>query len=117
MLKYNYQTKRIEGTIKREKRDLAITINFRFSELEKKPTITQLEYLQVMIYSMVGGGLLGRSAICQPADFYIDLRVGRLPYSRQDIFRAIETLKALADFLGLNPHHLPEPDFMGAWVF
>lgn len=117
MIKYNYETKRIEGTIKRGKREIPITIDFSFDKLEKKPTIKQLEFLQVMLYVMVGGGMLGNFAMRQPADFYIDLRVGRLPYSKSDIFRAIETLKAMADFLKLDASHLPELDFYGAWVF
>ena len=62
---------------------------------------------QVAVYVMCGGGFLGQFAAEQPADFYIDERVGRLPYGRADICRAVATLSRIAEARGLNPHMLP----------
>lgn len=69
--------------------------------------MTRLEFLQVELYVMTGKGFLGYFFASQPADAYIDLRVGRLPYSRKEI-RAIQKLlieQARQD--GLDPHALP----------
>ena len=64
-------------------------------------------YLQIIVCVMCGGGLLGRLAAEQPADFYIDSRVGRLPFSKRDIRKTVEALAALALGQGLDPHHMP----------
>jgi len=62
---------------------------------------------QIAVYVMCGGGLLGHFAAEQPADFYIDDRVSRLPYRRSEIYRAVDTLAKIAQARGLNPHGLP----------
>ena len=117
MLKYNYNTKRIEGAIRRKGHESNIIVDFAFDNLEKKPTEETLKFQQVMIYVMCGGGMLGSFAMRQPADFYIDSRVGRLPYPQAEIYKAIEVLKAMADYLQKDPHKLEEPEFFGCWVF
>ena len=74
--------------------------------------------LQVAVYTMAGGGMLGRLAAEQPADFYIDDRCGRLPYSRREITQAVTVLATLAKALGLDPCKMPEmPDFHCCGVF
>ena len=115
MIKYNYETKKIEGKVRSLDKERWIDIDFSLEN--KQPTDKALEFLQVMVYVMVGGGMLGRFAMCQPADFYIDLRVGRLSYPQKDIFNVIEMIKAVADYLTKDPHNLPEPNFYGCWVF
>ena len=62
---------------------------------------------QVAVYVMCGGGFLGHFAAEQPADFYIDDRVGRLPFRRSEICYAVRTLAQIAKSRGLNPHDLP----------
>jgi hypothetical protein len=62
---------------------------------------------QVALYVMCGGGFLGQFAAEQPADFYIDDRVGCLPYRRSDIYRAVNKLIVIAKARGFNPHSLP----------
>jgi hypothetical protein len=62
---------------------------------------------QIAVYVMCGGGFLGRFAAEHPADFYIDERVDRLPFSRQEIQRATAILTTIAKAHGLNPHDLP----------
>ena len=62
---------------------------------------------QVAVYVMCGGGFLGHFAAEQPADFYIDDRVGRLPFRRSEICYAVRTLAQIAKARGLNPHDLP----------
>ena len=74
--------------------------------------------LQVAIYVACGGGLLGRLAAEQPADFYVDDRVGHLPYVKKEIMQAVSVLAALAGKVGFNPHNMPKmADFhnCGIW--
>lgn len=79
---------------------------------------TSLSAMQVAVYVMCGGGFLGRFAAEQPADFYIDDRCGRLPYTKTEITQAVEILKVAAEKLGVDPHHMPEmPRFHNMGVF
>lgn len=74
--------------------------------------------MQVTVYVMCGGGFLGRFAAEQPMDFYIDDRVGCLPYSREEIYQAVETLKTIAAANGIDPHRLPAmPSFHNMGIF
>jgi len=74
--------------------------------------------MQIVVYVMCGGGFLGRLAAEQPANFYIDDRVGRLPYGKKEIYQAVETLKTIAEVNGLNAHNLPFlPSFHNMGVF
>jgi len=57
---------------------------------------------------MCGGGFLGHFAAEQPSVFYIDSRVGRLPYSRRAIEQAVAVLVELAKKAGLDPCHMPK---------
>jgi hypothetical protein len=80
-------------------------------------TMDDLRRVQLAVYVMCGGGILGLFAAQQPKYFYIDQRVGKLPYRRRDIYNAVELLKAMADVLGLDPNDLPkvETKFFG-WL-
>jgi len=81
----------------------------------KKSTIPNM---QIAIYVMCGGGVLGTLAAEQPADFYIDGRTGRLPYKKAQIRQAVETLKTFAIIHGLDPHRLPYvPQFHNMGIF
>jgi hypothetical protein len=74
--------------------------------------------LQTAVYVACGGGLLGEMAATQPADFYIDLRCGKLPYPKRAILQAVEVLATLATVAGLDPHHMPaHPRFHASGVF
>jgi len=78
----------------------------------------ELAALQVAVYVMCGGGMLGAMAAEQPADFYIDSRCGRLPYPRREIMQAVECLATLAKAAGKDPHRLPQaPHFHCCGVF
>jgi len=74
--------------------------------------------LQTVVKIMCGGGYLGNFAAEQPADFYIDDRVGRLPYRRKEITQAVAVLVTTAKARGLDPHNLPSPpDFHNCGIF
>jgi len=74
--------------------------------------------LQVAIYVACGGGCIGRFGAEQPADFYIDDRVGRLPYRRKEIMQAVKVLETLAACNGYNPHKMPSmPHFHACGIF
>ena len=74
--------------------------------------------LQIAVYTMCGGGLIGRIAAEQPADFYIDMRVGRLPFKRKEIEQAVGVLVSLARHNGLEPHAMPAmPSFHRCGIF
>lgn len=62
--------------------------------------LEKLKSQQVAVYVMIGGGMIGRFAAEQPADFYIDMRVSRLPYGRRPIYQAVTILKMMAEELG-----------------
>lgn len=67
-----------------------------------------LAMLQTSIYAMIGGGMLASFAIRQPADFYIDDRVGGLAYPKKAIMQAVRILEHTAKQLGHNPHEVPD---------
>ena len=78
----------------------------------------QIPHLQTAVFVMCGGGMLGRMAAEQPADFYIDSRVGRLPYPKKSIIQAVNVLSVIASAMGLDPHHMPIcPPFHTCGVF
>lgn len=66
-----------------------------------------IPFLQVQVFVMCGMGWIGKTAAEQPADFYIDSRVGRLPYGKGEIYQAVEVLKIIAEENGLDPHNMP----------
>lgn len=77
-----------------------------------------LQHLQTAAFVMCGGGMLGRMAAEQPADFYIDDRVGGLPYPKLTIEQTVSVLCVLADVLGLDAHRLPaRRDFHACGIF
>lgn len=61
--------------------------------------------LQLTVYVMCGGGLIGRFAAEQPADFYIDDRAATV-YPSEVIHQAVNVLTIYAKVLGLDPHNL-----------
>lgn len=81
------------------------SIKNRVSE-SPQHAMRELQDLQISIYTMCGGGFLGKSAASQPKDFYIDLRVGKLPYSKKAILQAVKVLSIYAEELGLDPNRL-----------
>jgi hypothetical protein len=70
--------------------------------------INSIPAMQVAVFVMCGGGYLGNFAAEQPGKFYIDDRVGKLPYSRKEIYQAVETLISIAIANGLDPNKMPE---------
>lgn len=73
---------------------------------------------QVLVYTMCGGGFLGRFAAQQPGDFYIDMRVGGLPYSKRQIEQAVKVLATIAKLAGLDPKNLPSmPKIHNSGIF
>jgi hypothetical protein len=86
--------------------------------LDREKFLSQVEAFQVAVYTMIGGGGLGSLAVRNPANFYIDGRIGRLPYPRREILQAIEVLKIMAEVAGLNPKAMPRmPCFHHAGIF
>lgn len=67
----------------------------------------QIPSMQVAVYVMCGGGETGRMAAEQPASFYIDDRVGKLPYPDKQIIQAVKVLEIVARVNGLNPKSMP----------
>jgi len=73
---------------------------------------------QIIVYVMCGGGFIGRLAAEQPADFYIDGRVIKLPYPKKQIYQAVKVLSAIAEVKGLDTHNLPKmPVFHNSGIF
>jgi len=84
-----------------------------FDQVQIRPAVTEswarelIGVHQVAVYVMCGGGHLGRWAAENPSDFYIDHRIGRLPYGREEVLRAVATLARIAQANGFNPNELP----------
>ena len=79
--------------------------------------INHVQALQTAVFVMCGGGFLGRFATEQPADFYIDDRVSKLPYSRKVIKQAVAVLCAHAENEGLDTHNLSFAGFHNCGTF
>jgi len=64
---------------------------------------------QIILHTMIGAnaGLIARSAMTNPAEFYIDDRAGRLRYPRKEIYKQAAKLAKLAVEYGQNPRDLP----------
>lgn len=62
---------------------------------------------QIILHTMLGGGMLGRDAMTNPAMFYIDARVSRRPYTKKAIYAQAAKLAKLAVELKQNPKNLP----------
>lgn len=69
--------------------------------------------MQAAVYVMCGGGFLRQLAAEKPMDFYIDERCRRLPYSRNKIYQAVETLKTIAVANDIDLRRLPKFHNMG----
>ena len=111
-IKYNEKTGRFEGKVRSPFDGSILKIDAPVFGSED-----ELRALQAQVYTMCGGGLLGQFAAERPADFYIDVRVGRLPYPKHKIYRAVEVLRGMALSLGIDPRNLPKCQAVGAWVF
>jgi len=61
--------------------------------------------LQLTVYVMCGGGMVGKFAAEQPADFYIDDRAATV-YPIETIYQSVKVLVLYAKTLGLDPHNL-----------
>lgn len=82
-------------------------------KMDLKATLTEdyakqfnVKELQLVVITMIRYPMLGSFAVRQPADFYIDTRVGSLPYPRKLIYRAVNILQFVAKAHGLDPHNL-----------
>lgn len=77
---------------------------------------SKIPLLQVIVFTMCGGGKAGRIAAEQPADFNV-ITVSDSPYSWQDIQHAVTFLKVVAVANGKNPRNLRMPDFPNMGLF
>jgi hypothetical protein len=74
--------------------------------------------MQTAVFVMCGGGFLGKFAAEQPEQFYIDTRVGKLPFPKKEILQAVKTLVTIATANGLNARKMPEmPRFHNMGIF
>ena len=80
-------------------------------------TLEDFHGLQVAVYVMVGGGLLGALYATQPTDASLDDRAGRRPYHDDEIETVRQVMIAACHALGLDPHRIPMPRLPGCWVF
>lgn len=98
----------------------------RFEGRSREYVLSVIGALQVAVYVMCGGGMLGRFAAEQPAEFYIDMRVGKLPYPKKDILQAVTFLDAISTSAGFDTSGFGKdgklkmpamPDLPGCWVW
>lgn len=81
-------------------------------EVKSSPqkAIERFNNTRMFVYVMCGGGLIGNFAVTDPWSFYIDDRVGRLPYSRKAIYQSVEVIKIMAELLGYKSGSMPYLD-------
>jgi hypothetical protein len=74
--------------------------------------------MQTAVFVMCGGGFLGRFAAEQPEQFYIDMRVSKLPFPKKEIIQAVKTLATIATANGLDSKKMPPmPQFHNMGIF
>src|SRR4051812_36677893 len=98
-------TKYADGSWKLDMDQVKESLRCRL-EADRKQYMEEIKQLRTALFIMCGGGLLGRFAACQPQQFYIDLRVGKLPYSRRKIEQAVKVLIAYLQVAGIDPKTL-----------
>lgn len=113
MLKYDKDTKTIRGRVKSLDKQNWLDVNATWPQ---RATKEHLHSLQIAIYVMCGGGMLGKVAATQPGIFTIDTK-RRLPYSQECIRRVTTCLIAVADCLGEDPCNLDMPPLPSCWVW
>ena len=70
--------------------------------------LAEMKSLQVAVYVMIGGRMLGQFAAEQPEDFYIDSRVGKLKYNKRSILQAVQVLAIYAKVLEFTKQTMPK---------
>lgn len=68
----------------------------------KEKALHMIPSVQAEIYVMCGMGYLGTMGACQPSDFYIDTRCGRLPYNKISIKSIARILARLIEIAELE---------------
>lgn len=74
--------------------------NFRFYKPKERKAM--LASQQIVVYVMIGGGMIGRFGAEQPGDFYIDSRVSKRPYTLRKIYQAVQVLLVMAQECGYS---------------
>jgi len=69
---------------------------------DKEKALQMIPSIQSELYVMCGMGYLGTMGACQPSDFYIDKRCGRLPYNQTDLKSIAIILARLVEITGLE---------------
>lgn len=84
----------------------------------REKLFVEMQTLRVVIFVMVGGGMLGFSAVNQPKDFYLDNRATKRPYKKDDIDNALQILLVYMKVLDLDKETLSSmPTFHNCGVF
>lgn len=83
----------------------------RLSYGERDKLLIECFQLQMVIFVMIGGGMLGESAARQPENFDFDDRTSPI-YPKKSILQVVEIILIYAKVLNLNPNRLdPMPQF------
>lgn len=111
-------TRSKDGSLKLDMEKVEQNIRNELEECGREKVMEEFQTLRVVVYVMVGGGFIGRFAVDQPNDFYLDSRVGKRPYSQRKIFQAVEVLRLYVKVLGLKYDTMPRMlDFHNCGIF
>jgi len=95
-----------------------IAEQYKARDWKNAKTKEKIRALQVAVYVMAGGGLIGRSAAEQPKGFYLDMRLPKRPYSTNQVYQAVRILAHLAEINGMDSNNMPKMmDFPGCGIF
>lgn len=112
-------TRNADGTWKLDMEQ--VENNFRYDLKQKggKAKLREeMQALRVVVHTMIGGGMLANFAVTQPKEFYIDARVGKLPYKNRSICQAVAVLALYFKVLKYTHENVPRmPHFHSCGLF
>lgn len=107
-----------DGTLKLDEESVEENLRGELESCGREHLYNKMRNLQVAVYVMAGGGFIGSSAACQPHDFYIDARSGRLPYKNRLVLQAVKVLELHLKVLGIDRGNIPAvPQFHNCGAF
>ena len=118
LLFQNQHVNRITNDVREDKNGGNEMKKLDLTEVMMNANKYDLQQQQVVVSVMCGGGMLGRFAAEQPADFVLsDKKAVGLPFEKKEIEQAVEVLAIIAKHYSFDPHNLPSVRFHNCGVF
>lgn len=102
-----------DGTYKLDMNEVEQSLREELKANGRRKLLKKMERLQLAIYVACSCSFLGCSGAERPSSFYIDMRVGKLPYKKRHIEQAVDVLALHAKVLGIAEPLPFDRDFHG----